>query len=221
MNFENTLQLGIGVYTSSEIAQILRLPYHKVNRWIDKYWDGELGQEFESRYSWKTDNSKAVSFHTLVEFYVMVQFAEAGVKTRKVLEAHKELSKGYNTAFPFALKKVLTGIKTDGKKIYLDKDGSTISLDGTKQLNLDFIRIFFMKLDFNSDHIASQLWPIGRNKAILVDPQRKFGHLVIEGTNIFPETIYQLHQSGDPIDYIAYELELKQINDAIEYCSAA
>lgn len=106
MIFENKPQLGLGIYTPAEIAQILRLPYYKVNRWIDKYWDGELGHEFEQRYSWKTDNSKAVSFHTLVEFYVMMQLADAGVKTRKVFEAHKELSQIFNTNFPFTLKEV-------------------------------------------------------------------------------------------------------------------
>jgi hypothetical protein len=47
MEFENQLKLGIGIYTPSEIAKILRLPYHKVLRWIDKYWDGELGKEYE------------------------------------------------------------------------------------------------------------------------------------------------------------------------------
>ena len=149
-----------------------------MNRWIDKYWDGELGHEFEKRYSWKTENSKAVSFHTLVEFYVMMQLAEAGVKTRKVLEAHKELSQLYGTHFPFALKEVLDGINTDGKRIFFDIEDNTISLDGTKQLNLGFIKIFFKKLEFDTNNLASRLWPLGREKSILIDPERKFGHPV-------------------------------------------
>src|SRR5690554_5043245 len=161
MIFENKPQLGLGIYTPAEISQILRLPYYKVNRWIDKYWDGELGQEFEKRYSWKTENSKAVSFHTMVEFYVMMQFSDAGVKTRKVLEAHKELSKSFNTKFPFALKEVLDGINTDGKRIFFSLNDNTITLDGTKQLNMEFINLFFKKLDFDANNLASKLWPLG------------------------------------------------------------
>lgn len=223
MIFENKPQLGLGIYTPAEIARILRLPYYKVNRWIDKYWDGELGQEFEKRYSWKTDKSKAVSFHTLVEFYVMMQLADAGVKTRKVLEAHKELSQFYNTSFPFALREVLDGVNTDGKRIFLSVDDYTITLDGTKQFNLGFIKVFFKKLEFDSNNLASRLWPLGKEKSVLIDPERKFGHPVLEMKNIFPETIYGHYKAGDPIEYISYVYKVteKEVRDAIEFIDAA
>lgn len=223
MIFENKPQLGLGIYTPAEIAQILRLPYYKVNRWIDTYWDGELGREFEKKYSWKTENSKAVSFHTLVEFYVMMQLADAGVKTRKVLEAHKELSQLYDTSFPFALKEVLDGINTDGKRIFLSVEDTTITLDGTKQLNLGFIKIFFQKLEFDANNLASRLWPLGKEKSVLIDPERKFGHPVLEMKNIFPETIYGHYKAGDPIEYISYVYKVteKEVRDAIEFIDAA
>lgn len=223
MDFENKPQLGIGIYTPPEIAQILRLPYSKVHRWIDKYWDGELGKEFETRYSWYTDGSRAVSFHTLVELYVMVQFAEAGVKTRKVLEAHKELSRWFDTAFPFAKKEVLEGLRTDGAQIYIQRGEDTITLNGTRQLNLELIELFFKNLDFDSNQLATRLWPMGKKKSILIDPQRKFGHPVIGGKNIYPQTIYGMYNAGEPKDYIAYLYELtnKEVQDAIDYCEAA
>jgi len=223
MIFENKPQIGLGIYTPTEISQILRLPYYKVNRWIDKYWDGELGQEFEKSYSWKSEKSKAVSFHTLVEFYVMMQFSESGVKTRKVLEAHKELSQSYGTPFPFALKEVLDSIHTDGNKIYFSTFDNTITLDGSRQLNLSFIKIFFKKLEFDSDNLASRFWPMGKNNSILIDPDRKFGHPVVNNKNIFPETIFTHYQAGDPINYISYVYELteKEVQDAINYLLAA
>ena len=194
-----------------------------MSRWIDKYWDGELGVEFEKRYSWKIENSKAVSFHTLVEFYVMMQFAEAGVKTRKVLEAHKELSQIYSTPFPFALKEVLDGINTDGRKIYFTSNGNTITLDGTKQLNLEFIKVFFRNLEFDANNLASRLWPLGKKNSILIDPERRFGHPVLNDKNVYPETIYGHFKAGDPVEYIShvYELTEKEVQDAIEYMQAA
>ena len=223
MDFENNLEIGIGVYTTSEISNILRLPYSKVHRWINKYWDGELGREYENRYSWSINNSKAVSFHTLIEFYVMMGFAEAGVKTRKVLKAHKELSKMYDSAFPFALKDVLMNIKTDGKTIYLNSKLGTISLDGTKQFNLNFINLFFKNLEFNSNEMASRFWPIGKEKSIIVDPERKFGHPVVDGRNIYPETIFKNFKGGDSKKYLAYVYDLteEQIDHALEYCNVA
>ena len=223
MNFENSIDIGIGIYTVSEISRILRIPYYKINRWIDKYWDGELGREFESKYSWKTENSKAVSFHTLVEFYVMVNLADAGVKTREVLNAHKELSKIYKTPFPFAHKDVTDNIQTDGKKIYLKAKQNIIALDGTKQLNLNFLKLFFKRLDFDLENTATRFWPLGKNKHIVIDPKRKFGHPIINNANVYPEIIYNLHLANESSEYIAYLYELKteEVEDAIEYCEAA
>ena len=80
MTIKNTLDIGNGIYTLREISQILRLDYQKVYRWLNKYWDGELGAEFQQSYSWSVDSSKAVGFHTLIEFYVMMQLAEGRCK---------------------------------------------------------------------------------------------------------------------------------------------
>lgn len=222
MTTTNELALGNGIYTVSEIGDILRIPYQKVHRWLNKYWDGELGAKFQRSYSWTVDNSKAVGFHTLIEFYVMMQLSEAGVKTREILKAHKELSQLSNSSSPFAQKNVLKNMGTDGKRVFFRIGKQTVALDGTKQFNFDFVKLFFKNLDFGSDLMAERFWPLGRKKSILVDPERKFGHPVIEGTNIYPETIYNLHLAGENQKYIAflYEITPKQVKDAIEYCTA-
>lgn len=223
MNFENKPEIGSGIYTATEIANILRVPYRKVYTWMNKYWDGKIGKEFGSKYSWDINGTRAVSFHTFIEFYVMMRFSEAGVKPKQVLEAHTELSKMYRTAFPFARKEVLKGIRSDGKHIFLKTIAGTIELNGAKQFNLDLIKIFFVNLEFDKDNLASRFWPIGKEKSILVDPTRGFGHPVIEGKNIFPEIIYSHHKAGDPIAYIAhvYQISESEVNHALEYCKAA
>jgi uncharacterized protein (DUF433 family) len=223
MVLENKLDIGTGIYTIPDVSAILRLPYHKVNLWVNKYWDGVLGKEFENQYSWAIDNTKAVSFHTLIEFYVLYQLAESGVKTRQVLTAHVELSRYFNTIFPFAQKSILENIKTDGHRVYFNLNGSILSLDGTKQFNLSFIEIFFKNLDFDDEFLASRFWPLGKKKSIVIDPKRQFGHPVIGKTNIYPETLFNLYKGGEPIDFIAfiYEIEKQQVKDAIDFCSAA
>ena len=221
--FENKLQLGNGIYTIQEIAHILQLPYPKVHLWVNKYWDGELGKVYESNYSWIVNKTRAVGFHTLVEFYVMVQFAEAGVKTRQVLNAHKELSHDLKTPFPFAQKMVLDGIKTDGKKIYLIQNSNTILLDGTKQLNLDFIKLFFKKLEFDKEFLAARFWPLGKEYKIVCDPNHKFGQPLIEGTNIHAEAIYRMHLAKEPISFISdlYDISEGKVRDAILFYKIA
>lgn len=216
---ENHLQLGNGIFTTQEIAQILRVPYYKVNKWITKYWDGNLGKCYEHEYSWSVGNTRAVGFHTLIEFYVMMQFAEAGVVTKEVLKAHKELSKFYNTNFPFAQKEVLDNIKTDNSKIFLYINGDTISLDGSRQFNLDIIKVFFKNLDFDNDMLASRFWPMGKKHKVVCDPLRKFGQPVLDGTSIQSEAIYRMYLAEESISFIAsiYEIPVNMVKDAIAF----
>lgn len=217
--FENKLEIGNGIFTTQEIAQILQLPYQKVRTWISKYWDGELGKYYEQNYSWSVENTKAVGFHTLIEFYVMMRFAEAGVKTKEVLKAHKELAAMYGTTFPFAKEEVLKNIKTDKLRVYLKKEEDTISLDGTKQLNLDLISMFFQNLDFGTDNLAARFWPLGKEYLVVCDPHHKFGQPTISGTNIQSEAIYNMYKAKEPIPFIAalYEVSEKAVKDAIMF----
>lgn len=224
IKFENKLELGNGIYTITDIANILRLPYSKAHTWINKYWDGELGKAYDTEYSWSVKNSKAVGFHTLVEFYIMVQFAEAGVSVRNVLRAHKELSKKFNTPFPFAQKMVIESINTDSKKIYLTTaEGDTITLDGTKQFNLAFVKLFFKNLEFDGDLLASKYWPLGKKHFVVCDPRYKFGQAVIAGTNIQAEALYKMYLAKEPISFIAsvYEISEKEVKDALKLCKPA
>lgn len=223
-SFENKPMLGGGIYTVPDIAQILRLPINKVGRWIRTYWDEKLGQEFNSRYSWNIEQTKAVSFHTLVELYVFHQLNLVGLKPKAVLQAHKVLSERFNTLFPFANSAVLKALNTDGSRIYLDQGNQTIiTLDNTNQLNFDFIKLFFKLVEFDDDALARRFWPLGKSKSVVCDPERQFGHPVINNTNIYPEAIYNLHKAGEPSDFIAYlyEISENQVQDAIEYCMAA
>jgi len=224
MTFENNLQIGQGIYTIKEMAHILRQPYHTVRHWVNTYWDGKLGEAYGASYSWRTDGSQAVSFHTLVEFYLLMLLGEAGVPPRRVLLAHQELRQWQDTPFPFASRTVLNSLRTDGKQIYFElPGGDIIALDGSRQLNMDFVRIFFQKLDFDQQELASSFWPLGKDKTVVIDPERKFGHPLVADHNIYPETLFQHHLAGDPIPYIAhvYQLSEQQVADALEFCQAA
>lgn len=223
MDFENRVKINNGIYTVPDVSKILRLPYQKVNYWLNKYWDKELGDAFEGRYSWTIENTRAVSFHTLIEFYVFYHLGEVGVRPKDVLKAHIELSNLFDTPFPFAKRTILENIRTTGKNVFLESEKGIFSLDGIRQFNLDFIRIFFKNLDFDNDLVASRFWPLGKERSILIDPRRQFGHPVLGLTNIYPETIYNLYKAGEPVEFLAftYELDQRVINDAIEYCEAA
>jgi uncharacterized protein (DUF433 family) len=76
------------------------------------------------------------------------------------------------------------------------------------------------RLDFDKNNLAQRLYPLGKNTSIIVDPRHQFGQPTISGTNLFPETIYNLYKNKESKKFIAlsYDISVKQVNDAIEYC---
>jgi uncharacterized protein (DUF433 family) len=221
MEFENNIEIGLGIFTVPDIASILNLKYSKVNSLLNEYWDKRFASQYGEKYSWKVQNSKAVSFHTLVEFYIFFQLKESGVPTQNIINAHTELSKIYNTAFPFASSKIIEKMTCAGKRIVFEiNKNEIINLDSTKQLNLKFIKQFAENLDFDKNSIADKFYPLGKSNSVVVDPNHQFGQPIIKNTNIYPQTIYNLHLSKESKKFIAesFEISLKQVNDAILYC---
>lgn len=221
---ENSPQFNTGIYTYPDIARILGIPYAKAQRWLKQYWEGALGQEYSRRYSWVVGNTKAVSFHTMMELRVFYQLNCAGVKPAKILEAHKELVALSGSQFPFATKSILQGLRSDGKQVllYKKKDGTVLSLNGTKQFNMGFVLDLMLKMDFE-DGMASRYWPMGKEHAIICDPKRQFGHPVVGKTNIYPELLASMHRAGDSIRSIAanFNLKPKEVEDSIAFSKQA
>jgi uncharacterized protein (DUF433 family) len=195
----------------------------KIRRWVEHYWDKELGQAYAGRYSWNVEFTKAVDFYTMIELVIFSELRDQKLPAMKIIRIHQYLSTRYNTPYPFANKEVLAQLKTDGFNAYLDGPEHIETADGSGQINFEFIQTFFKELDFGADNLATHFWPLGRHNAVVVDPKRQFGHPVVGSTNIFPEVLYNMHLADEPVPFIAftYELTEKEVRDAIEYCSVA
>lgn len=224
MKFENNIEIGLGIFTIPDIASILNLKPSKVNSLLNEYWDKRFASQYGEKYSWKVHDNKAVSFHTLVEFYIFFQLKGVGISTQKILDAHSQLSLRFDTAFPFASSKIIEKITCVGRRIVFEiNENEIINLDATKQLNLKFIKQFAQNLDFDKSSLANKFYPLGKSNSVVVDPEHQFGQPVIKNTNIYPQTIYNHYKSKESKKFIAetYELSLKQVNDAIDYCNNA
>lgn len=216
--------LGTGIYTIPDIALILGLPYSKVHRWINLFWNDRFGSRYENSYSWNVDLTKAVNFHTLIELFTFFQLSQAGVKSKELLNAHEILSEQYKTYYPFATKKILGGLRTDGKKVLFEQtNGGIYSVDITLQFKLNFIKEFFKNLDFDTESLALRFWPMGKEKAIVCDPHHQFGQPIVNGTNIQSEALYRMYLANEPINFIAdiYELSADKVKHAIDFHKSA
>jgi uncharacterized protein (DUF433 family) len=216
--------LGKGIYTIPDMAFILGLPYPKVLRWINSFWNDKFGSKYGYTYSWNVDLTKAVNFYTLIELYTFYQLSCAGVNTREILKAHEILSSQFNTPYPFATKPVLESIKTDGRKVLFEQvDGGIYTVDISKQFQIGFIKEFYKNLDFNSGSLVIRFWPIGKDKSIVCDPTHQFGQPIIEGTNIQSESIYRMFLAKEPINFIAslYDIPAQKVKNAVEFHKSA
>lgn len=217
------LRLGGGVYSVADAAKLLHLPYSKVGYWVRNYWSKALPETVGQKYTWTSETTGlSIDFNTLIEIYVLAKLQEQGLSTKKTIKAYKQIVELTLLTRPFLHKTVIEKLLHDGANLTFEWSGALVSLDGTKQTNLGFLRDFLEKLEFDDD-IVARYYPAGKDSDVLVDPKRQMGQPILKGTNIYPETIYELVQANEPKSFIAYmySIDEKAIDDAVTYCEAA
>ncbi|OZI07252.1 hypothetical protein BWI93_15725 [Siphonobacter sp. BAB-5385] len=207
--------LGTGIYTVPDVAQILRLPLTRVRRWLDEFWNGRLSATTKISYSWGKGRERVVNFQTLIEFYVFFKLRELGISTPKILQAHEVSSRLLQTPFPFASSFLLT----DSKTLFVEI-GNEILITADARLQYEIKEVmegFCRKIEFDADKLASKFWPLGKDRSVVIDPQRQLGQPTIQGTNILAETLHRLHLGGEDTATIAqlYGLTETQVEEAL------
>jgi uncharacterized protein (DUF433 family) len=214
-------ELGLGIFTASDISNILLLPSNKVRRWIGNYWDNRFINNQNDVYSWGSGKDKAVNFHTFIELYVFIKLRDLGLGYKKIITAHQVISNELNVKYPFASTKILAG---ENDIFYYFDNETIVKADRTNQIGFkNIIEQYYNRIEFDSDSLAEKYWPLGKSNSIIVDPKHKFGQPTIIGTNILVDTIAGLYKGGESPEFIAsiYDITSKQVKDALEYINRA
>lgn len=213
----SVFDLGTGIYTMPDVAAILGLPLRKVRRWMNEYWKVHFGKADQTVFSDGTGRELVTNFYTLIEFFTFYQLRERGVSAQRVVKAYQVLEGVFKTSYPFATSNILT----DGKKVlFTGEVGDIIQADATLQITItDILAPFCEKIDFDRELLANRFFPLDRRHSVIIDPQRQFGQPVISDTNILTETVFNLYQGGESIDFIGgiYDLTFDQVQDAITF----
>lgn len=208
-------ELGKGIYSIPDAADILGMSTGKVRRWVNKYWELEFVQTGENRseYTWGEQREKAFHFLTLIEIIAVDSFREIGVSFPKIKMAHEKLSELLKTKYPFAHAELMS----DGKRIFYKLDASLLELDKKQQFSFTkLILPYCKKIDFQEKtQLAERFWPLGKDHRIVVDPHHSFGRPVITGTNITADAIISMLKAGESPEFIAsvYGIEKKDVED--------
>ena len=213
-----TAKIGDGIYSVSDLSDILKIPNHKARYWFNTYVREILPSITNYRYNLNPEIGLFVNFKSLLQFYVFIELRKRKHSKRDILKLYTFIAKTYNTKYPFATKSVFSV----GSEILTDVNGNLINQ--TLQLNMvEILSTYIEKIDFNKEGMAQRFFPIGRDKNIVVDPRIQFGSPTIKGTRIEVDSIISFIQSGESIESTSktFDLNISQINDALEYRKAA
>jgi uncharacterized protein (DUF433 family) len=124
------------------------------------------------------------------------------------------------TPYPF----VKVDIYINNQSLLFSHKDLLISADKKLQtVIVQVLRPFINKIEFNDEKMTDKFYPLGKKKAVVVNPENQFGQPVIEGTNVLVQTIYSLSKAGESNKSIAklFNLNSRQIHDAIGFAKAA
>jgi len=200
-------KFGEGIFLTTDVAEILHLPYHKVKNLMKGFWQTQ---------TFGRTRNKAVNFLALIEFYIYYYLREKKMTAQSIKKIHKQLSRGFNTPYPFAASKLLI----DDKNVWIDFNSFLIKADGKLQPSFrSFLENTIRQIEYGDDLLAKRFYPLKDSKNVVVDPERQFGKPIIKGKGVRTDVIYKFYLGGEPPKNICilYDLTENEVNDAIRY----
>lgn len=217
----STFTLGQGIFTPVEVAKILNIEKGKIRYWVKNYLKDRFKNQTNHTYTQSVgSNTEVLNFFGLIETFIFYQLKAKGISAKRIVSAHETISKALDTPYPFASQSLLVS----GGNIFFEHKENLISADPKLQYSLKEIIVQFAeKIDFGSNGMAMQYFPLGKDRAVVVSPNHQFGAPTIKGTNISVEVIWDLFDAGDSKEFISslYKIPLETVEDAIEFARAA
>lgn len=216
--------LGKGIYTVPDASRLSGVSSRRIRYWL-KGLPSEDATESEDRRLWKgelrpIEDKLALGFLDLQEVRFIDAFLKAGVSWGLLRRAHAIARDRYGIEHPFCTRQFVT----DGGEI-IEKTGD--SLDGIayeevvrgQRVFPKVIDPFIRELEFADNDQLVRWWPLGRQRAVVLDPQRQFGQPIAANSGIATDVLQAAAKAGQTVEEISewYELDAASVRDAIEF----
>ena len=215
--------IGVGLYSPAEVARLTGVSTSKIVRWFRGHQTAQRIYEALWTPSISADDGKLyLSFRDLTEIRVADAFIEKGLSPQKVRRAIELAQKELGESRPLSSAK----FRTDGRTIFLqvvNEEG-----DGDKDQLLDLFKsqLAFKKIiepslkdvDFN-ERAPYRWWITGREKHILLDPERSFGR-PIEDKSSVPTSVLAnayLAEGSFASAARAYDVSVLSVRRSVEF----
>lgn len=214
------------VYEYAQADRLLGLGSGTARRWIDGY--ERRGKTYLPVVRETTSGDDMVTWGEFVETRLLADYRDGGVPMLRMRPVVEGLRQRFGVRYPLA---TLQPYLLDARRLVYDlqeqvglEDSMRLVVEaGTDQLVFSAqVRQFESSTDFGpagdaDEMLALRVRPLGRSRAVALDPQRKSGQPVVR--SVPTDVLAELVRAGDPIEWVAeqYELNLDQVLDALKY----
>ena len=216
--------IGRGLYTIPEAHRLTGIPTASIRRWTSGYryrYKGTLvhagpviGVELAGEYG-----APAIDFADLAEVLFLQRFLTLGVSWKTIRIAVDRVREIVGMAHPFSHKR----FTTDGKSILAEvareeQDHILLNLI-TDQIEFEELiaKHFVAEIDFGGGDTPKRWYPLGKNRRVVVDPNRFFGAPYAERSPT--AALWASFSAEQSFELVAdmYDVAIEAVIDAVEY----
>jgi len=220
--------IGTGIYPLHQAARLVGAKPRSVRRWLQGYSRKYKGDRVRSEPLWRTQLEghdlldEVIGFRDLLELRMVAAFVQHGVDLKTIRATVDEAATSFGATYPLTNQRFLT----DGKRIFLDAIERTT---GEPRL-VDVLRKQFVFSDIIKPSLyagieygkngACRWYPMGKRKAIVLDPELQFGTPIVAEAGIPTDTIYAsfLAEGRDKaIVARVFDINPKMVTAAVEF----
>jgi uncharacterized protein (DUF433 family) len=217
--------IGVGLYTVPQAARISHVSTGRIRRWLLGYtYETTTGRGSSPPVVTSSlpllDGTLTLTFLDLQEIRFVDAFIEAGVKWQKLRFAHSKLQQAWGP-YPFSRGRFVT----DGRTILEDLAPGARTVNAhlvdviTNQTAFkQFVWPYIKNLAFANGQ-ASQWWPLGKSKMIVLDPLRSFGQPIVAREGVPTAILAKAYRAEQSYARVArwYEVKERWVRNAVEY----
>jgi len=217
--------LGRGLYTRKDIQQFTQLSFPKTRHWIRG--DARKASQGRNRVEpivdcgyERLDGEFLLSFLALIELKVIGALRDAGVSLQSVRRSHSEAKKFLTSDHPFATNRIWT----DGRAVFArvgkeTHDQNLLNLVNRQQDWRKITEDFLKAIEVSASDVAIRWWPLSRERLVVIDPERNFGHPVLSGFGVPTLGVAQAYVAEESYEKVAWWFDITSdaVKDAVEY----
>jgi hypothetical protein len=214
----------MGIYRIADAAKFSGISAARIRRWLRGYDYKARERKYHSGPVWVGQHSKVagttlVGFLDLNEIRFVNAFIRRGVSWKTMRAAHAQAASEMRTQHPFCTNKFVT----DGRQILQrvaqeEHDEALVELTTKQGVFAAIIEPFLKDLEFADEDSLVRWWPLGRDRNVVLDPERNLGQPTAAPSGV-PTNTLACSAKTNGISAVIHWFEVtdREVDDAIEF----